>query len=118
MSATQPRNELCEFAVVYAQRGWAVFPLKPRSKAPLTPHGFKDASNDAQTIRAWWARWPKANIGIACGASGLVVVDVDNKDARAGDRRHCGRRDADRGVARGLQRGRPPPRQVLGWQAR
>jgi hypothetical protein len=28
-------------------------------------------------IRAWWAREPKANVAIATGKSGLVVVDID-----------------------------------------
>jgi hypothetical protein len=36
------------------------------------------ASTDPAVIRAWWDRWPWANVGLATGAcSGLVVIDVD-----------------------------------------
>lgn len=65
-------------AASYARLGLRVFPLAPRSKVPLTPRGFKDATEDQATIAAWWREWPHANIGIATGeASGLFVVDVD-----------------------------------------
>ncbi|MHB0876766.1 MAG: phage/plasmid primase, P4 family [Anaerolineae bacterium] len=74
---TTESNELLEAALAYASKGWAVFPCTVRGKEPLTPHGFRDATTDEATIRAWWERWPQANIGIALGASGLAVVDVD-----------------------------------------
>jgi hypothetical protein len=64
----------------YAKRGWRVFPVWPRGKNPLTPNGFKDATTDAATIRRWWSRWPKANIGLAV-LGGFIVVDVDSPDA-------------------------------------
>lgn len=36
------------------------------------------ATADRATIRAWWRRWPRANVGIATGqTSGFVVLDVD-----------------------------------------
>lgn len=54
-----------------------VFPCVPGGKAPLTPQGHLDATTDADTIRAWWAQYPTANIGIALAPSGLVVLDVD-----------------------------------------
>jgi len=70
---------MLEFALSYASRGWHVFPLKPNGKTPLTPNGFKAATTDPEQIEAWWKKHPKANIGIACGASGLVVLDGDVK---------------------------------------
>ncbi len=68
-----------ERALQYARSGLSVFPIKPRSKQPLTPHGFKDASKDPQQIENWWSKWPSANIGIATGqaSGGLVVIDLD-----------------------------------------
>ncbi len=66
-------------AVALAERRYSVFPLKPGSKAPSTPHGFKNATRDHDVIAGWWGRWPNANIGLACGASGVVVFDIDTK---------------------------------------
>ena len=65
-------------ALDYASRGWRVFPVVPRNKVPLTPHGLLEASRDQDQIGTWWARWPDANIGLACGReSGVVALDVD-----------------------------------------
>lgn len=63
-------------AVWYAERGHLVFPLRPGLKTPATPHGFKDASMNPDTIRAWWTRWPAANIGLSTGHL-FDVIDVD-----------------------------------------
>lgn len=71
-------------ALALAEGGYYVFPLEPGGKAPLTRHGFKDASLDPGRIRAWWKRWPRANVGIACGLSGIIVVDLDVKLDRNG----------------------------------
>jgi hypothetical protein len=73
-------NQFLESALDYAERGLAVFPCVPRDKQPLTKHGCKDATTDAEQIRDWWTKTPNANIGIACGkTSGVYVVDVDVK---------------------------------------
>jgi hypothetical protein len=76
-------------ALHYAGLGLAVFPIKPRSKQPLTTHGFKDASKDQQQIEQWWTQWPDANIGIATGgvSGGLVVIDLDIDDNKGVDGR-------------------------------
>ncbi len=70
-------------ALSYAARGWAVFPLKPKTKEPATRHGFKDATKDERAINALWAGVPMRNVGIACGeVSGVVVIDVDGDKGR------------------------------------
>jgi len=72
------KNNLLEYALKYASLGWHVFPLAPGKKTPITKHGVKDATTDEAQIRAWWEKWPDANIGVACGAkSGVYVIDVD-----------------------------------------
>ncbi|NLE75621.1 MAG: hypothetical protein GX605_02565, partial [Chloroflexi bacterium] len=83
LAGEMPDAPMLAAALAYAARGWAVFPCKPRGKEPLTPHGCKDATTDAARVRAWWAKWPRANVGIACGPSGLVVLDVDGDAGRA-----------------------------------
>jgi hypothetical protein len=74
-------NELLTAALDYAARGWAVLPLKPREKVPLTSGGSRDATTDAAQVKVWWARWPTANVGIATGGSGPWVLDLDGADA-------------------------------------
>lgn len=78
-------ESMLDAALSYAARGWAVFPLRERGKEPATRNGFKDATTDAGTVAAWWARHPGSNIGVAAGASGLVVVDVDVDDEKGED---------------------------------
>jgi putative DNA primase/helicase len=80
---------LLDAALKYVAYGWAVLPLKPGAKTPLTEHGFKDASKDRAQIRAWWTECPNANVGVATGAiSGITVLDVDIKPRKSvyGDR--------------------------------
>lgn len=94
-------NILLEKALSYAKRGWYVFPCREvpsepffdkelgeerflKAKSPYTKHGFEESTLDEQTIRKWWAERPLAAIGIDCGCSGLVVIDIDVKDGRRG----------------------------------
>lgn len=75
-------NQFLEYALKYAELGWQVFPIVPCQKVPLTAHGVKDATSDADQIRAWWTKWPNANIAMACGKpSGVYVIDVDVEQA-------------------------------------
>jgi hypothetical protein len=74
-----------EAALIYAtDHGFLIFPC--RGKSPLIPGGFKNASKDPETVKAWWAKWPDANIGMATGApSGFFVLDVDVKPGKNGE---------------------------------
>jgi hypothetical protein len=72
-------------ALWYARHGFAVFPLRPLSKIPLISksaggRGHLDGTTDIAKIERWWKRYPKANIGIACFLSGIVVIDVDPRN--------------------------------------
>jgi hypothetical protein len=74
---------LAEQAIAYAERGWPVFPLRPRDKVPLIPKGrggsgVHDATTDRDRIAAWWRRWPDANIGLAAGHA-FWALDIDFK---------------------------------------
>jgi hypothetical protein len=46
------------------------------AKHPLTYNGLNDASINADTITAWWAKYPQANIGLVTGGE-IDVIDVD-----------------------------------------
>jgi hypothetical protein len=70
-------QDLLTSALNLAGRGWLVFPCVPDAKRPALRRSWQSlATTDERTVRAWWAREPY-NIGIACGPSGLVVVDLD-----------------------------------------
>jgi putative DNA primase/helicase len=86
---------LLTHALAYAANGWPVLPLYapvdghcdcPRARScsspakhPRTPNGLRDASTDPDVIRAWWATWPDANVGLAVPED-HVVVDLDIHD--------------------------------------
>ena len=65
--------------------GFAVFPCRSGEKRPLTAHGLLDATTDVEQVRAWWRRWPSANIGLPTGStSGLAVLDIDRRATGSG----------------------------------
>ena len=63
-------------ALKLARQGITVFPCKDANKAPLTQHGFKDASADGNVVHEWWTRWPDALIGVPTGVK-FCVLDLD-----------------------------------------
>jgi hypothetical protein len=68
---------LLRSALAAALRGWHVFPCAVGGKRPALRGNWQDlATTSADQIRDWWTRAPY-NIGIACGPSGLVVIDLD-----------------------------------------
>lgn len=67
---------LRKWALHLAERGWHVFPLAPGEKTPACSQWEQKATTDPARIERWW-RDGNYNIGLACGPSGLVVVDLD-----------------------------------------
>jgi hypothetical protein len=100
-TTSSPAVPLLRAALAYAERGWHVIPLRPGGKVPAVPDhpehactgrdrwcaragrhvGWQDrATTDAGRITRAWSRpastgW--CGIGIACGPSGLLVLDLD-----------------------------------------
>ncbi len=91
---------LLQAALNYAARGWPLLPLhgirdgacdcgaaecSSPGKHPIgraVPRGLHDATIDPAVIRAWWQRWPNANVGVCTGEeSGFIVLDVDSAEA-------------------------------------
>jgi hypothetical protein len=71
-------------ALWYAEQGLMVFPLRPTLKTPHRgTHGVSEATCDPDRVRAWWARWPESNIGIATGHV-VDVIDIDGPNGVKG----------------------------------
>ena len=70
------QQQLLGAALTAADRGWHVFPLRPGGKRPAVRDWQARATSDQARIRACWASAPY-NVGIACGPSRLVVLDLD-----------------------------------------
>jgi Bifunctional DNA primase/polymerase, N-terminal len=78
-TAGPPRvgGSLLRAALSAAARGWHVFPCVPGGKRPALRDNWQQlATTDPARILCWWTRMP-FNIGISCGPSGLVVIDLD-----------------------------------------
>ena len=74
-------TSMLDHALALVEKGYHVFPLRPGTKDPFAQsHGFKDATTDAAVITQWWTLEPNANIGIACAASNLLVLDIDPRN--------------------------------------
>jgi len=95
---------MCAYALRYAAAGMRVHPLyevdpatqtcacqagascseKQRGKHPRLGGWQEKATTDADTVRAWWTRWPSAGVGLATGSASRVwVLDLDGPEAGA-----------------------------------
>lgn len=87
---------LLDAALSYAKKGWPVIPLwwplpggkcacgmecDSPGKHPIIKNWTSQGTTDETTIRQWFGKWPKANLGILTGErSGILLLDVDLKD--------------------------------------
>jgi hypothetical protein len=62
-------------AVAAARRGWWVFPCRLGDKRPAVRDWERRACADPERVARCWPAG--ANVGIACGPSRLVVIDLD-----------------------------------------
>lgn len=57
--------------------GWKVHPCHPNSKKPILDDWPALATDDPVQIAAWAAEYPGCNWALACGPSGITVIDID-----------------------------------------
>lgn len=65
--------------VYLTMMGWPLFPCSSKTKAPLTAHGFKDASKDWQQVEAWYQQYPDCAWGVPTSAE-RGVIDIDPRN--------------------------------------
>ncbi|MFA5643884.1 MAG: bifunctional DNA primase/polymerase, partial [Candidatus Paceibacterota bacterium] len=69
-------------ALHYLDKGFSVIPIRPDKKPFIQWQDFQKRRATAEEIRAWWTKWPMANVGIVTGEiSGIFVIDCDNEEA-------------------------------------
>lgn len=73
-------SALLGHALALAASGFRVFPCLHHTKRPHIKGGCHRASTDPATIRAWWDKWPDAEIGLGLRQNELVI-DEDGPDA-------------------------------------
>ena len=76
-------DDLRSAALEYANQGIAIMPCAERGKKPAldrTGKGHAVATNDTDQILQWWTKNPQSNIGIACTANRLAVIDIDGEE--------------------------------------
>jgi len=69
-------HSLTAAALDAAARGWHVFPVVPNDKIPAIKAWEQRATTNPDRIRRCWSTGA-FNIGIACGPSCLLVIDLD-----------------------------------------
>jgi hypothetical protein len=67
-----------------AARGWRLFPVRPGSKVPAIADWSARATTDSDRLARFFRAHPQFNAGIACGPSGLLVIDCDRGKVEGG----------------------------------
>jgi hypothetical protein len=70
-------------ALENATRGRKQIPIDPASKQPArwngTQFGIYSATDDPEQITKWFTNMPDAGVGIVAHASGLAIIDIDER---------------------------------------
>lgn len=87
-----PSGTAPELGAVAARRGWHVFPCRPGDKRPAVADWERRACADPERVARYWPS-ARHNVGVACGPSHLVVIDLDTHGELPGDWQMPGVRD-------------------------
>lgn len=83
MTPQKPNNETYLEAERLRAKGFAIVPLRPKSKIPAEGYSSKTTITKKKKLKQYFDANPDANYGIATGqASNLVVLDVDGKPGK------------------------------------
>lgn len=72
---------MLEYALHYVKIGWSVIPVAANKRPLLNWKQYQNQRASPEQVRAWWDKWPDANVGIVTGrVSNLVVIDIDDEE--------------------------------------
>ncbi len=78
-----------DHALHLSSLGFHVFPIKENTKDSPYVSFPTQSTRDEKIIKAWWATFPNANIGISTSkfneSEALLVIDIDNKEDKMGE---------------------------------
>ena len=76
-------NHKLQSAISMAKLGFPILPLKSNEKTPAIINWQSHACQSEEQISGWAKDFPNCNFGIKTG-KGIIVLDVDNKNAKNG----------------------------------
>jgi hypothetical protein len=72
-----------DMAFHLARLGYVIFPIMPGEKRETLFKWSIESTCDVNDVKDWWYNYPTDNIGINCGESSLLVIDLDGDEAEA-----------------------------------
>jgi hypothetical protein len=73
-----------EEAIKLCSLGWSIIPVAKNKRSLIEWKEFQQRIASREEIRAWFQKWPSANIAVVTGAiSNLIVFDIDSKHGRS-----------------------------------
>jgi hypothetical protein len=73
-------SKISDAACSYVEQGLAVYPADTNKKALIRGWNGASAARDPARAERMFAEFPAAQLGIATGPSGLVVIDIDPRN--------------------------------------
>jgi hypothetical protein len=74
-------SDLMQHLLKLTDRGWQLFPCKPRDKAPAITSWPERATSDPESLARWMQEFPDANWAVVCGErSGVWALDIDGDE--------------------------------------
>jgi putative DNA primase/helicase len=78
LTDTTITQNLKEMLYLYLDEGWYLFPVLKKDKIPLTPHGFKDGTNNHQKLDEFIGEYPECNWGGYFENQLIIDIDPDH----------------------------------------
>lgn len=77
---TEKEPTILETALAYRSMGFSILPVQQNKRPYIKWEPYQKEKPTIEQIKAWWKRWPQANVALITGAisNNLVVADADS----------------------------------------